>query len=101
MGLPFPLASPFDCVLGQPLRSAQGAVGLLAQCALWPGPEGRKNPYFNMGLADRHKRAADVMLMDAMRQDEEVFMQNVRYQQVSGLPLAPDAAWSQKHAVSI
>lgn len=72
----------------------------LANCAKWPGPSKEQpNPYFNLGLADRHDRAADKMIAEMMRQDEEVAMQNVRYQSLS-LPLAElGADWHQSHAV--
>lgn len=72
----------------------------LAECARWPGPsEERKNPYFNLGLADRHERKADLMIAEAQRQDEEVMMQNVRYQRMMSLPIGPSDAWRQSHAI--
>ena len=84
-------------------RYARGDMLLemaLAECARWPGPDtARKNPYFNLGLADRHERRAQQMIAEAQRQDEEVFMSNVRYQSMLALPFAPSDAWRQTHEV--
>lgn len=72
----------------------------MAECARWPGPSPeRKNPYFNLGVADRHDRAFEMQVAELMRQDEEVDMLNVRYQSMLSLPfIAPGDAWWQSHA---
>lgn len=72
--------------------------GAMAECARWPGPSTeRKNPYFNLGLADRTERQFQINVAELMRQDEEIMMQNVRYQDMMGMGFAPASAWWQSH----
>ncbi len=73
----------------------------LAECAKWPGPSKEQpSPYFNLGLADRHERRAGGMIQEMQRQDEEVAMQNVRYQSMISMPMAAlGADWNQSHAI--
>lgn len=74
----------------------------MAECARWPGvSKEQPNPYFNLGLADRHERRAEQMIAESQRQDEELSMQNVRYQRMAALPFGPSDSWRQSHAVSI
>lgn len=70
----------------------------LAECAKWPGPsKDRPNPYFNLGLADRHERAFEAQVAELIRQDEEIDMLNVRYQGYGNWPMAPGDQWWQSH----
>jgi len=70
----------------------------LEQAALWPGPsEEKKNPYFSTTLATMHRNRAEQLIMEMERQDEEVFSQNVQYQEPEGLFLV-DADFLQSHA---
>ena len=78
----------------------------LWQAALWPGPEGRKNPYFNMGLADRHRGEFERMVAELERQDDEKWEQDVTYSEwwsypQVGAPYPLDSAYIQSHAVGI
>lgn len=75
----------------------------LEECAQWPGPSTeKKNPYFQLGLADRHRTRAEQLIAEAQRQDEEVSMYNVRYQGWAQMPFSIDSmgdAWAQSHDV--
>lgn len=77
----------------------------LEECAQWPGPSSdKKNPYFSLGLADRHRNRAEQLIVEAQRQDEEVAMINVRYQRLSQLPFSTDVMgdkWAQVHDVAV
>jgi hypothetical protein len=75
----------------------------LANCARWPGPS-RDNPnlYFDLKLAQQHDVRSREMIDEAERQDDEVWMQDVRYMRWSSLPYAPfnfsnSSSW-QSHA---
>lgn len=72
----------------------------LAEASEWPGAGAdRPNPYFNMQLALMKRKAAETMIMELERADDEVFMTNAFYQPVA-YPYAPfpDSAWLQRHA---
>lgn len=73
----------------------------LAECARWPGAEGKPNPYYNLNLAAVHDNRAERMIMELERQDDEVMEQDVRYQRYN-LPYAMalgDSDWLQSHAI--
>lgn len=60
-----------------PFRYQNSAVitAALKHAALWPGPDvDRRNPYFNLGLAQRLTAQLDEQLAGLERQDEEIFM---------------------------
>lgn len=72
----------------------------LGKCARWPGADvDHKNPYFNLMLAQQLDVAAERMLWDMERNDEEVGVSNVTYQTYPFYP-APwlDGSWQQSHA---
>jgi hypothetical protein len=74
----------------------------LAEAARWPGPsEDRKNPYFNIQLAAMHDKRAEFLIMEAERQDDAAFEQDVSYLTPTGYPFVPflDSAWLQSHHV--
>ncbi len=79
----------------------------LAEAASWPGPSVDKpNPYFNLSVAARHDRSAERMIMESERQDDEVWMQDLRYGTWMSFPMAGSAAfagdaWRQSHAVPV
>lgn len=75
----------------------------LAEAARWPGPSKELgNPYFNLQLASMHDLKAEQMIMEAERQDDEVFEADLRYATIN-LPYAPlpwaDAAFLQSHGI--
>lgn len=45
--------------------------GALAKCALWPGTPEKKNPYFNLGLADRLEKKFQQELQSLSVRDED------------------------------
>ncbi len=75
----------------------------LANAARWPGPAVDKpNPYYDLRLAQMHDARAEQMIAEAERQDEEVTMQALTYQQWQQWPMSDpsmfgDAYW-QSHA---
>jgi len=77
----------------------------LAEAAKWPGPSSDKpNPYYRLELADRHATKYEQMVIAHEQEDEEVFMQDVVYQDAQGMPFAPlpalgDSDWMQKHDI--
>ena len=74
----------------------------LAEAARWPGPSTeRKNPYASIQLAAMHDKRAEFMIMEMERQDDQMWEQDVSYQQSTGFPMVPflDSAWLQSHHV--
>lgn len=83
----------------------------LAEAAKWPGPSagedkyGRKvesNPYFNLNLAKMHEQRAEYMITEAERQDDEVSIMSITYEQSNSMPWAPmlvDTNFWQSHAI--
>jgi hypothetical protein len=72
----------------------------LASCARYPGPDNEtKNPYFSLPLADMHDKRAQQLIWDLEREDEEVGVSNITYQEYPMYP-APwmDGNWMQQHA---
>lgn len=72
----------------------------LASCARYPGADAdHPNVYFNLGLATMHETRAMGMIYDLERNDEEVGVSNVNYQEYPFYP-APwmDGGWQQSHA---
>jgi len=72
----------------------------LAACARYPGADAdHPNIYFNLKLAAFHEERAQQMQWDLMRNDEEVGVTNIDYQQY---PMAPapwlDGSWQASHA---
>lgn len=71
--------------------------GALAECALWPGSVERRNPYFNLTLADKLATRFQNRLDQLQVKDEDLYptwRQNPEY------PLAPvpwDSNWLQSH----
>lgn len=101
------IAKEYDLTTAQPqlpiFVANRGEVILemaLAKCARFPGEDiDHKNPYFNLALALQHDTAAEKMLWDMERNDEEVGVTNVTYQSYPFYP-APwlDGNWQQTHA---
>lgn len=71
----------------------------LEEAALWPGPSTEMpNPYYAERMARLHRDRAEQMLMEAERQDEEMFCQNVTYLQATTMPFG-DSDWLAKHNI--
>lgn len=69
----------------------------LASAAMWPGPSGKTNPYYRLELADRHMKKFNDLLLEAERNDEEMFMTQFEYQGITSLPFAPIPAWGDSN----
>lgn len=76
----------------------------LAEAARWPGPSAeQKNPYFNLALSGMHEAKARDAIAELERQDDETYLQDVRWQvpwQTTPWALVPwgDASFLQKHS---
>jgi len=79
--------------------------GALSEAAMWPGPsKDEPNPYFNLTLAAGLERKFSDQVRELERQDDEVQMQDVGYQQLSTMPWASftplgDSSFLQSHAI--
>lgn len=72
----------------------------LADCAKWPGLEGKKNPYFNLALASQLQKDADEQLDRLQVLDEEVYMSWMStINHYSWAPFPQDSKFFQSHAV--
>lgn len=100
------IAKEYDLTVQQPqlppFVANRGEVLLkmaLSECASYPGPDAdHPNPYFNLALAKMHKTEAEMLLNDLERNDEEVGVTNISYQEWSfGGPWA-DGNYRQQHA---
>jgi hypothetical protein len=93
---------PFLYINRPPDLSDAGAS--LPQAARWPGPsKDSPNPYFSLPLAMQHDTAAELMLRDLDRTDDEINEIDVMYTSVSAMPIASvpygDARFLQSHDV--
>lgn len=72
--------------------------GALHQCSMWPGPEGKKNPYFDLRLAQMHGDLFEQKLIEVAVKDEDLYFEAMP---LSEYPFAPefpfDSAWLQSH----
>lgn len=77
----------------------------LSEAASWPGPSTQApNPYYRLELSDRHRKKFLEKLIIAERNDEELSLQDVTYQQSNGMPFAPipalgDSNWLASHDI--
>jgi len=73
----------------------------MQQTAMWPGTSDQPNVYFNLQLAQGHGAKVERLMGDLERQDEEVFMQDVRYSGWISYPFSPfaDSNWIASHAL--
>ncbi len=73
----------------------------LGDAARWPGVEGKPNTYHNLKLADFHDTRSEFMIRRMELQDDNVYVDDVTYQQAINMPYAPlpwiDANWMQDH----
>ena len=101
------IAKEADLTMAQPALppfiANRGEVLLemaLEKAATYPGADAdHANPYFNLSLAKMHATKAEMMLWDLERNDEELGVTNIEYQQYPNYP-APwgDGNWQQQHA---
>lgn len=65
-----------DSIILEPLGSTDILMDMaLESAAMWPGPdETRRNPYFNLALANMHSQKAEKALNRLEVEDEEIYM---------------------------
>lgn len=100
------VAKEYDLTVSQPqlppFVANRGEVLLemaLAMCARYPGPDlDHPNPYFNLALSQIHDARCEVLLNDMERNDEEVGLTRISYEQLEQI-LAPwdTGKWRQEH----
>lgn len=74
----------------------------LANCAQWPGVEGKKNPYFNLALAAQFNKQARDQMDRLQVQDEEIYMTWLQTVDFSRVPFAPiDSRFMQSHDLDL
>lgn len=101
------IAKEYDLTVQQPqlppFVANRGEVILemaLAACARYPGADiDHPNPYFNLALSQIHDARCEVLINDMERNDEEVGLTRISYEQLEQI-LAPwnDSSWQQVHA---
>lgn len=98
-----PEAMTEDTALLGPL-AADGNIlvtSALAECAKWPGLEGKKNPYFNLALAAQLQKQVDDDVDRLQVLDEEIYMSwMATVNHYSWAPYPQDSKFFQSHAVS-
>lgn len=73
----------------------------LVEAARWPGVEGKKNPYFNLALAQQLEKNANDELDRLQVLDEEIYMTWLETVNIANVPFAPvDSSFMQNHDVS-
>jgi hypothetical protein len=71
----------------------------LEKCATFPGPDkDHPNPYFNLALSTMHHTRVEQMMVDAERNDEELGVTNLTFQDYQFLGPWWDGQWRQNHA---
>lgn len=76
----------------------------LSEAAEWPGPSAdKKSAYYDLDLYDRHVRRAEQLITELEVRDDDIYEQDVTYQEWMSFPLAPypilDARFLQSHSI--
>lgn len=92
-----------DVLIGQLANRAKDVLvpGALSRAALWPGVEGKKNPYFNMDLARAHKAEFDDKVSQMYTKDDDLYFEDAPMVNYAYSAFPWDAAWLQTHEPSI
>lgn len=72
-------------------------AGALSRCALWPGSQTQKNPYFSPTLAEIHRQEFERILSEIDVVDEELYFEGLPLTQFGFADFPWDAAWLQSH----
>lgn len=75
--------------------------GALSRCALWPGTEGRKNPYFSMALAEVHRGLFEEKIVELTVTDEELYFEGLPLTNFGYADFPWTASWLQSHEPGI
>ena len=71
----------------------------LEKCAQFPGTATTPNPYFSMGLADRHGKKAFDLISELEKYDDNTGSQDLSYQTLPFAGPFLDGSWQQSHAI--
>lgn len=81
--------------------------GALADVCRWRGTETRPNPMYGLDTAMSFEKEFQVKVAEMEREDDEVYLDSVRYQLnswnslgMASMPFSMGANWAQSHAVS-
>lgn len=86
-----------------PIRGDELVTGALADLCRWPGTETRRNPNFNLQLANDYEKQFTEMVNALQRVDQDAYLSNyvAPGEDWSNIPWAPiDSAWMQDHDVA-
>jgi hypothetical protein len=88
-----------DTVLVGPLTDRKDILveGALGRAALWPGLENRKNPYFNLPLAQAHEAKFRDKISQAYVADEELYWEGMPVAEMGYAQFPFDSAWIQQN----
>jgi hypothetical protein len=88
-----------DSVLVGPLADRKDILveGALSRCALWPGLENRRNPYFNLPLAQAHDAKFRDKISSAYVADEELYWEGMPVAEMGYAQFPFDSAWMQQY----
>jgi hypothetical protein len=90
-----------DQVLIGPLGDRKDILveGALSRAALWPGLEGRRNPYFNLPLAQVHDTKFRDKISASYVADEELYWEGLPVAEMGYAQFPFDSAWMQQHDI--
>lgn len=71
--------------------------GALSRCAMWPGTEGRKNLYFNLQLAETHRKLFEEKLIEVAVQDDDLYFESLPLTEFPFADFPWDSAWLQQN----
>lgn len=71
--------------------------GALSRCALWPGTEGKKNPYFNLALARVHDEKFHDKITTLKVGDDELYFEDMPVVDFAFADFPWDASWLQQN----
>lgn len=88
-----------DYIIGPLARRSQEVLleGILQRAAMWPGTEGRKNPYFNLALAGVHAAEFEKKLIEVAVQDDDLYFESMPLTEFPFADFPWDASWWQSH----
>lgn len=72
-------------------------AGALHRCALWPGTQTQKNPYFSGALAKTHRDEFEEILSEIDVVDEELYFEGLPLTQFGFADFPWNASWLQDH----
>lgn len=75
--------------------------GALSRAAMWPGVDGKKNPYFNLQLAGAHMTEFNEKVVELQVADDDLYYEDAPMVQYPYAGYPWDAAWLQSHEPSI